>query len=169
MWNRFILPKLGSQFNIKNNNIYPLLVTWVLVIFVPRWRHTPALTVIVPLILAFVYTLVVINSILIGRENGEALPDMTTFEGVVTLFQDPTGVFGGWIHYCVYDPLVGRWIALDSVQRGASTTFHILIMVPVLLLSMFLPPSGWLLYMIVVRPFLLLFSDTGNIKSAKQE
>ena len=24
MWNRFILPKLGSQFNIKNNNIYPL-------------------------------------------------------------------------------------------------------------------------------------------------
>ena len=25
MWNRFILPKLGSQFNINNNNnIYPL-------------------------------------------------------------------------------------------------------------------------------------------------
>jgi len=97
---------------------------------------------------------------LLGQDNaGEAAPDMSTFQGVVTLFQDPTGVFGGWLHYmhCVCDPLVGRsrWMALDSVKRGTSWRFHVFAIVPTLVLALFVPPTAWFLYMMAVRPFSL--------------
>jgi hypothetical protein len=157
------LPTLSLLGGYTAAELWPLtnlcLLTWVLVFFAPRWSHTPTLTVIAPVVLALIYTLVLANMIMLTKE-GEEVPDMMTFEGVVTLFQDPTGAFGGWLHYCVYDPLVGRWMALDSVQRGASTKFHIFVMIPVLMVGMFLPPTGWFLYMVIVRPFLLVPSSS---------
>lgn len=131
-----------------------VMLSWTLIFFAPRWRLTPTLTVIVPVILAVMYTLVLASAFLISDDANDV--DMMTFEGVVTLFKDPSGVFAGWLHYCVYDPLVGRWIVLDSVKRGATINFHVLIMIPLLLIAMFVPPTGWLLYMVIVRPFLLL-------------
>lgn len=131
-----------------------VMLSWTLIFFAPRWRFTPTLTVIAPLIHAGMYTLVLASTILISDDAKGV--DMMTFEGVVTLFKDPSGVFAGWLHYCVYDPLVGRWIVLDSVKRGATTKFHVLLMIPLLLIAMFVPPTGWLMYMTIVRPFLLL-------------
>lgn len=53
-------------------------------------------------------------------QNDAADVDFFTFEGIVTMFTDPNGIIVGWIHYCIYDALVGRWIAKDSVEQGAT-------------------------------------------------
>ena len=60
--------------------------------------------------------------------------DFSSLEGVVTMFRDPNGVFCGWVHYVVVDLLVARMEVMDFVQRGASVRFHILMMIPCIIL-----------------------------------
>jgi hypothetical protein len=57
---------------------------------------------------------------------------MMTIEGIVKIFQDPNGVFIGWVHYVVFDALVGRTITLDSGERGAKLTTRIYMLSPAL-------------------------------------
>lgn len=126
-----------------------ILPTWLLLLLAPSWKWTPTLTLVGPIVFAAVYALSIGS--LIG---GGAEIDFSSFEGVVALFRDPNGVFCGWVHYLVYDALVGRWIALDSVKRGCGTTVHVLVMVPCLVLALMFAPMGWLLYLAAIRPFL---------------
>lgn len=141
------------------------LVSWALLVFAPRWRHTPTLTMIAPIIHAVMYTLATTNELTTPKGDNDAPIDMSTLAGVVALFQEPTGVFIGWLHYLVYDVLVGRWIALDSVARGASVPVHALVVAPLLIVSLLFGPAGWLLYVAIVRPFLL--PVTAELKSKK--
>ena len=55
-------------------------------------------------------------------------PDFGSLDGVVKLFRDPSGVFVGWLHYCVFDVLVGRWIVADAQSRQASILRHALVL-----------------------------------------
>ena len=93
------------------------------------------------------------------------VPDFSSLEGIVEMFKDPNGVFIGWIHYVVYDALVGRWIVLDSVDRGASTIVHVLAIVPCLFLALMVGPMGWLLYVAVVRQFVLSGASAASVKA----
>jgi hypothetical protein len=131
-----------------------VMVTWALLIFAPRWKWTPTLTLIPIVYFAILYATTAVSFIYFPAGENAPEVDMTTFEGVVALFQDPNVVFLGWIHYCAFDPLVGRMIVLESVERGASTLFHIVAMVPCLVLTLFVGPTGWILYMILRQVFL---------------
>lgn len=131
-----------------------VLPTWFLIAFFPRWKHTPALALVGPILHAVLYTLGALSTILYPAENAAPI-DFSSLEGIVALFRDPTGVFIGWVHYCVYDALVGRWIAMDAVERGASNLVYAVVVVPVLFLSLMFGPMGWLLYVSVVRTFVL--------------
>jgi hypothetical protein len=133
-----------------------IMITWALLIFAPRWKWTPTLTLIPIFYFAIVYVATLLSLVFFsGSDDGDKAPvDMATFEGVVALFQDPNGVFIGWVHYVAFDPLVGRMIVFDSVERGASTLFHIVAMVPCVVLTLFFGPTGWLLYMILRQAFL---------------
>jgi hypothetical protein len=134
-----------------------VMISWALLIFAPRWKWTPTLTLIPIFYFSIVYAASFVSLLFFpASDDGEKAPeiDMTTFEGVVALFQDPNMVFVGWIHYCAFDPLVGRMIVFDSVERGASTLFHIVAMVPCVVLTLFVGPTGWLLYMILRQVFL---------------
>ena len=93
------------------------------------------------------------------HNDGNA-PDMSTFEGVVLLFQDPNGVFVGWIHYVVYDALIGRWIVLDSIERGCSVLIHVVVIIPCLLIALMFGPMGRLLYVVYIRTFVLPTTTT---------
>uniref|UniRef100_A0A7S4JS31 DUF4281 domain-containing protein n=1 Tax=Odontella aurita TaxID=265563 RepID=A0A7S4JS31_9STRA len=133
-------------------------LSWGLLILAPRWRHTPAITLASPVIHAVIYGLSLASLIAnnaADEDDAAAGGDMMTFEGVIEIFQDPNGAFVGWFHFCVYDVLVGRWIALDSVERGASVKFHALVMVPILLMAMMFAPVGWLFYVAIVRQLFL--------------
>jgi hypothetical protein len=130
------------------------LVAWALLIFLPRWKWTPTLTLIPPIYHAILYVGSLFSLLLTASEEDGGMPDFSTFEGVVTLFKDPNGVFVGWVHYIVFDVLVGRMIVLESAQRGASIPFHIVAIIPCLTFTFLLGPSGWLLYMILRGIFL---------------
>lgn len=146
-----------------------ILPTWILLAVAPRWKHTPTLTLMGPIIHAVIYTLSALSVMLAGDDgDGNSAPvDFSSLEGVVALFKDPNGVFVGWVHYVVYDALVGRWIAQDSVERGASSMFHALVIVPCLLLALMFGPMGWLLYISMVRTFLLPSNNESTVGKAK--
>jgi hypothetical protein len=131
-----------------------VLPGWLLLVIAPRWKYTPMITLVGPIIHAVMYSLGAISHF---TDDGGDAPevDFSSLESIVNLFKDPNGVFIGWIHYLVYDALVGRWIALDSVQRGCSTLIHVLVIVPCLFLALMFGPMGWLLYVVVVRKFVL--------------
>ena len=42
-------------------------------------------------------------------------PDISHLEGIVALFTNKDAVFAGWLHYCVFDPMVGLGEVLDSL------------------------------------------------------
>lgn len=94
------------------------------------------------------------------------ISNFTSLEGVATMFQDPTAVFGGWMHYSAYDALIGRWIVMDSIERGASLTLHYILIVPCLFFSLMLGPTGFILYLLV-RIFILKGGDCEQISTAR--
>ena len=131
-----------------------ILPTWMLCVFLPRWKHTPTLTLIFPIVHAIIYTLGVISTIVYADDNSPDI-DFSSLDGIVELFKDPSGVFVGWVHYCVYDALVGRWLTIDSVERDASTLVHVTVIIPTLFISLMFGPMGWLIYIAIVRTFVL--------------
>lgn len=132
-----------------------ILPTWLLMAMAPRWKHMPTLTVVSPIFHAAIYSLSIISVMLDMDLNDENAPDATSLLGVVTLFKNPNVTFAGWVHYLVFDALVGRWIVLDSIERGCSIWVHVLAIVPSLFLTLMCGPVGWLLYVGVIRTFLL--------------
>ena len=111
---------------------------WLLLICLPRVRWTATvLPVVVPALLAVVYVVLVIAT-LPGAEGG-----FTTLSGVSALFSNPWVLLAGWTHYVVFDLFIGGWEVRDAQTRGIP---HLLI-VPALVLTSLLGPSGLLLYL----------------------
>ena len=152
-------------FGFTPEDLWPLanlcIVPWVLMMFAPRWRYTPMLTLVTPVLHAIIYTFGMAS--VMFQNNMPAEGNFMTFQGVATLFKERNIVFLGWIHYCFSDVLVGRWILGDALANGSSLQFHVLVMMPVLFLSCMLSPAGWLVYMFLVRP-LLTGKGTTKIK-----
>lgn len=114
------------------------------------------------------YSLGVVSIIIYADENSPEI-DFGSLESIVELFKDPSIVFIGWIHYSVYAALVGRWITLDAhVNRDASALAHVTVIVPVLFLSLMFGPMGWLLYVSIVRTFILKKKGGDAMKTEKK-
>ena len=123
------------------------------------------IALVAPILMAVLYTLSLVSLVFFPPPSDDPPPEMdfNSLQGVVTLFKDPNGVFIGWVHYVCYDVLVGRWITMDSVKLGASYTFHFLVIVPTLFLALMFGPTGYLLYVAVVRT--ILVSTASNTPS----
>jgi hypothetical protein len=46
--------------------------------------------------------------------------DFNSFEGVHQMLSDPNVTLPAWLHYCLADLLIGRWIYLDAMQKDPS-------------------------------------------------
>lgn len=138
-----------------------VLPSFALLMFAPRWRYTPILTLVSPIIHATIYTLSMIS--IVKSENSPQM-DYNTFEGVINVFQNHNIVFAGWTHYLVHDLLIARWIVSDSMARGGGIEFHMLVLVPLLILALMASPVAWLLYVVIVRPMLLSVRKRDDIK-----
>merc|ERR1711976_891085 len=92
------------------------IISWGLLAILPRWKWTPSLVLIAPLIHSIIYISGLISLLLSG--DGDEAIDFSTFESVVKMFKDPNAVFVGWTHYIVFDCLVGRMIVMDSIASG---------------------------------------------------
>ena len=124
-----------------------VMLTWLLMACLPRWKWTPTLTLVTPIFHSVIYAGAIFSIIFFPADGASGSLDFGSLEAVVTAFQDPNSVFAGWTHYIVFDALVGRMMLLDSLKRGASIKFHVLAMIPCLFFTLMLGPVGFLSYM----------------------
>jgi len=117
------------------------LLSWVLLIFVPRWVGTRKLILsgAIPLLLAVAYFFLIV--LFFGKADG----GFDSLANVMKLFTNEWAVLAGWIHYLAFDLFVGIWEVKDSQSRNISHLF----VIPCLILTFLLGPIGFLLYSIL--------------------
>lgn len=116
---------------------------WLLMLGLPGLPLTRAVLsspwVLLPLPL--LYTVLLIAN---GRLLFELI-ERPTFIGLALVLSDPAGVLIAWVHLLALDFFVGRWIYLDSRERGIPSFAAL----PLLWLAMLAGPLGLLLYLII--------------------
>jgi hypothetical protein len=117
------------------------LLGWLLLVFAgrARWAASLVLGVVLPLLLAVVYT-----GLLVGHW-GESGGNFQTLAGVSTLFENHWLLLAGWVHYLAFDLFIGAWEVRDSKALGISHW----IVLPCLALTFLFGPVGLLLYFLI--------------------
>jgi hypothetical protein len=117
------------------------LLGWLLLVFAgrARWAASLVLGVVLPLLLAGVYT-----GLLVGHW-GERDGNFQTLAGVSTLFENHWLLLAGWVHYLAFDLFIGAWEVRDSKALGISHW----IVLPCLALTFLFGPAGLLLYFLI--------------------
>jgi hypothetical protein len=129
---------METIFTLSNLFVLPL---WLLMIFLPHWRLTQRLlrapwSVVV---LAVLYTL-----LLFSQVGGDARLLLTpSLAGIASLLGSPAGAAVAWVHFLAFDLFVGRWVYLDSRERGFSAWW----VSPTLFFVFMAGPLGLLLYL----------------------
>jgi hypothetical protein len=112
-------------------------VGWLLLVLLPRWRATQALTaVVIPLAIAVVYLALIVRY-LPGSSGG-----FGSLTDVAALFSEPGLLLAGWVHYLAFDLFIGSW----EVRDAARLKLPHLLVIPCLLLTFMLGPIGLLAY-----------------------
>ncbi len=89
----------------------------------------------VPALLAAAYVALLIT-------HWGAPGDFMSLSGIGTLFRQPAVLLAGWLHYLAFDLLVGVAI----VRRAQDDGMPRILLLPVLPLTFFFGPAGWLLF-----------------------
>lgn len=120
---------------------------WALMILAPTWRVTKAVAAspwiaVPPLVFWFVLAI---------PRFGELLPEVAkpTLAGWQDLLTDPAVLTFMWSQIIAWDLFLGRWMYLDSRERG----IHPAVMAPLMVLAIMLSPLAVVLYL-VLRPVL---------------
>ena len=126
-------------FTLCNLAVMP---AWFLLFVLPHHRATQFLVhaIWVPLLLGPVY----IWALFFGAPAPEG-SGFGSLQAVMLLFQSPTAVLGGWIHYLVFDLFIGAWIVRDAKREAIN---HWLI-VPFLFITLMAGPAGLMLYLLL--------------------
>lgn len=121
---------------------YAVIPAWLLLAVAPHHRITQLFVhaIWVPLLLGPFY----IWALFFGEPPVEGA-GFGSLQGVMLLFQSPTAVLGGWIHYLVFDLFVGAWIVRDAKRQGIN---HWLT-VPFLFITLMAGPAGLMLYLLL--------------------
>ena len=129
----------ADVFSIANFSVMPM---WLLMIFLPKWNVTQLLMnyKIIPLLLSLVYAFYIFLSIQAGGGM-----DFGSLESVMALFSQENAVLAGWVHYLVFDLLVGMWM----LEQNKTLNIHPVVMAPCLLATFMMGPVGFLLFMII--------------------
>lgn len=127
-----------TLFELSNLVVLPF---WLLMVLLPHWRVTRrvvgSLWIVVPPALIYVLALLpVIGFVLPHVLQPELAP-------VAQLLGTPAGATIAWAHFVALDLFVGRWVYLDSRERGYSAWW----VSPVLLVCLLLCPVGLLIYL----------------------
>ena len=117
-----------------------VLPAWLILIFFPgrTWRN--------PVIYGFSMLMATVYIIYVIQGLGNM--DMQSFnslKGVKSMFASDIAVLTGWVHYLVFDLLVGNWI----LDRSRKNEIPHLLVVPCLLLCFIFGPAGFLVYQLI--------------------
>lgn len=129
------------------NNLFTLvntvaLVGWLLLIFAPRWQWTRRIVLSLGVSLFFAIIYLVMFTLNIAAFKPDSF---NTLAGVMELFKAPQAVLIGWVHYLAFDLFVGCWEVENAQKHGIAHKF----VIPCLLFTFMLGPTGLLMYWIV--------------------
>ena len=112
---------------------------WLLLLLAPRkrWASTTVAGMAIPLLLAGVY------SFLLLAHWGEGTGGFSSLAGVASLFSNPWLLLAGWIHYLAFDLFIGAWQVRDSADNNVP---HAMV-VPCLILTFLFGPVGLSCYL----------------------
>jgi Domain of unknown function (DUF4281) len=123
-------------FKLANTAVLPF---WLLLIMAPDWSFTRPLVVYgAGVSLAVLYTWMLWRSW--GKTPGGGFNSLAQ---VGRLFQHPAALLAGWIHYLVFDLLLGLFIATDAMASG----FNRILLAICLVFTLLVGPFGFLLYL----------------------
>ncbi|HEY0449289.1 ABA4-like family protein [Actinophytocola sp.] len=116
---------------------------WTLMIVAPRWRWTRRImstpwSATLPLVFWFPFAIPRMADLL----PAVARPQLPVWQELLT---DPAVMTFTWAQIIAWDLFVGRWMWLDSRERGISP----LVMAPVLVLAIMLSPIAVPLYLVL--------------------
>lgn len=125
-------------FQLCNTIVLP---AWLLLIIAPTWKWTSRIVIgIVVTLLALLYVYLVFSTIQLGDfENFGSL------DGIMGLFRERGAVLAGWIHYLAFDLMAGWFIVHNAMKNGINRR----LIIPCLLFTFMLGPSGLLLYLLL--------------------
>lgn len=120
-----------------------VLPGWLLLLVFPNWQWTTGLitSVLIPFALGLAYLGLFVS-------QAQTLPEGGGFGSaaqVAILFSNPYLLTAGWIHYLAFDLFVGSWEVRDANQWGIQR----LLLIPCLLFTFLLGPTGLVLYLII--------------------
>jgi hypothetical protein len=120
------------------------MIGWIGLLLTPLWPvrlrdRLPRLifAIGIPALIAALYTALIFVH-WAGHPGG-----FNSLDGVMALFTDRWLVLAGWVHYLAFDLFLGGWELADSRQRGVPY----LAVAPMLLLTFFFGPMGFLGYL----------------------
>jgi hypothetical protein len=119
------------------------LAGWLILVFAPhaRWARTVVAGILPAVLLAALYALL----LMLHWGGGEG--NFSSLAGVHKLFSNPWVLLAGWIHYLAFDLFVGAWEVRDGLRHAIPRWM----LVPCLVLTFLLGPTGFLLYVIIRR------------------
>ena len=126
------------------------LIAWAALNLLPRWPALISACFYVGSgLLCLIYAACIIG-VLSGVLNPVGPPgsggmDLSSIEGVRSIFASDAGVTIGWTHYLAFDLFVGIWIARDADHKG----FSRLLQAPVLVATFLAGPIGLLSWLII--------------------
>lgn len=133
--------QMDALFGLAGMTVMPF---WLLMIFAPRWGVTARVmrAPLAPLLPALAYL------VLVAPKVPALLPMFLQpkLAEVSALLGSPEGATLGWLHFLAFDVFVGRWIYLDSRERGLSAW----LISPVLFFTLMFGPVGLLAYLAIL-------------------
>lgn len=135
------MDKIQVAFQVANNSA---LVGWILLLAFPHSRFTKWLvhSGLCSAMLSALYM-----GLIFGHFNLDDLQKFSSLPGILELFQNPALLLAGWVHYLAFDLWVGAWI----VRKGKEAKISHLLLLPILVLTFFLGPIGFLLFLLLQK------------------
>jgi hypothetical protein len=124
------------------------MISWLLMIFLPKWKITYMLIkwAVFPLSLSVLY--LVGFAYYVANHGISFVNDFGSYEGVIQLLTVPEVAIIAWLHILAFDQLVGRMIYMENMERR---TVHLIAQSICLFLTLMAGPLGYLLYTVLKR------------------
>lgn len=139
---------------------------WLLMILLPKAAFTRKImsSNLIFVLLGSLYTGLLTSTLTLSQDGSgsEGAKELLnpSLDGIIKLLGNRQSAFAGWVHFLAFDLFVGRWIYLDSLERGKPARLSIL-------LTLFAGPLGLLFYLTLVRPRLKKPAPVENQEGAK--
>lgn len=132
---------MESIFKIANLSVLPF---WLTMIFFPKWKLTQFLLnyYYIAALLALTYAALILPDI----KNILPMVAKPELQALIQGFQSPQAMTAGWIHYLVFDLLVGQSIFRRAQAQGTNS----LIAGMTLFLTLMFGPIGWLVSLVSI-------------------